>query len=91
MASRRHPRPPPALPVARAATCAAHRLRFPLPAPAIRVPHRRKRAELCSQLNAGIKMGSPNGDPIKKLFGFAERLPDALQPLRRANELALSA
>ena len=35
------------------------------PAPAIRVPYRRKRAEPCSQLNAGIKIGSPNGDPIK--------------------------
>ena len=47
----------------------AHHLRFPLPtpppAPAIRVPYRRKRAELHAQLNAGIKMGSPNRDPIK--------------------------
>lgn len=80
-----HPRPPHCAPL-----CPRRRLCFPLPAPAIRVPYRRKRAKLCSQLNAGIKMGSPNGDPIKKLFGFAERLPDALQPLRRANELALS-
>lgn len=42
------------------------------------------------QLNAGIKIGSPNGDPIEEFFGFAQRLPDALQPLHQANELALS-
>ena len=50
----------------------------------------RKQAEQHKQLNAGIKIGSPNGDPIKELFGFAQRLPDALQPLHQANELALS-
>lgn len=79
---------PPALPVARSS-------RAP---PAFRAHRARradfaassKRAELHAQLNVGIKMGSPNGDPIKKLFGFVGRLPDALQPLRRANELALS-
>lgn len=50
----------------------------------------RKQAEQHKQLNAGIKIGSPNGDPIEELFGFAQRLPDALQPLHQANELALS-
>ena len=73
-----------------AAVTRARRPRFLSPAPATCVPRRHKQAEPCSQLNAGIKMGPPNGDPIKKLFGFAGRLPDALQPLRRANELALS-
>lgn len=50
----------------------------------------RKQAEQHKQLNASIKMGSPNGDPTEELFGFAQRLPDALQPLHQANELALS-
>ena len=50
----------------------------------------RKQAEQHKQLNASIKIGSPNGDPIEELFGFTERLPDALQPLHQANELALS-
>ena len=50
----------------------------------------RKQAEQHKQLNAGIKIGSPNGDPIEELFGFAQRLPDALQSLHQANELALS-
>ena len=50
----------------------------------------RKQAEQHKQLNAGIKIGSPNGDPIEELFCFAQRLPDALQPLHQANELALS-
>ncbi len=50
----------------------------------------RKQAEQHKQLNASIKIGSPNGDPIEELFGFAQRLPDALQPLHQANELALS-
>ena len=50
----------------------------------------RKQAEQHKQLNAGIKIGSPNRDPIEELFGFAQRLPDALQPLHQANELALS-
>lgn len=57
------PRPPPALPVTRSS-------RAP---PAFRAHRARradfaassKRAELHAQLNAGIKMGSPNGDPIK--------------------------
>lgn len=50
----------------------------------------RKQAEQRKQLNTGIKIGSPNGDPIEEFFGFAQRLPDALQPLHQANELALS-
>ncbi len=50
----------------------------------------RKQAEQHKQLNAGIKIGSPNGDPIEEFFGFAQRLPDVLQPLHQANELALS-
>ena len=50
----------------------------------------RKQAEQRKQLNAGIKIGSPNEDPIEEFFGFAQRLPDALQPLHQANELALS-
>ena len=50
----------------------------------------RKQAEQRKQLNAGIKIGSPNGDPIEEFFCFAQRLPDALQPLHQANELALS-
>ena len=63
------------------------------PALALRRPRptaSRKQAEQHKQLNAGIKIGSPNGDPIEELFGFAQRLPDALQPLHQANELALS-
>ena len=67
------------------ATCAPHPSRQP------RAPTAsRKQAEQHKQLNAGIKIGSPNGDPIEELFGFAQRLPDALQPLHQANELALS-
>ena len=67
------------------ATCAPHPSRQP------RAPTAsRKQAEQRKQLNAGIKIGSPNGDPIKEFFGFAQRLPDALQPLHQANELALS-
>ena len=67
------------------ATCAPHPSRQP------RAPTAsRKQAEQRKQLNAGIKIGSPNGDPIEELFGFAQRLPDALQPLHQANELALS-
>ena len=64
----------PAAPYARAAgsrtgrtgfvPCGPGLVRLP-PAPAIRVLRRRKRAELHAQLNAGIKIGSPNGDPIK--------------------------
>ena len=67
------------------ATCAPHPSRQP------RAPTAsRKQAEQRKQLNAGIKIGSPNGDPIEELFGFAQRLPDALQSLHQANELALS-
>lgn len=36
------------------------------------------------------KIGSPNGDPINELFGFTQRLSDALQPLHQAEELAFS-
>ena len=78
MASRRHPRPPPAPPPAPLLR-QPRPTPTPRPSPplltlppssllshsAIRVPRRRKRTELCSQLNAGIKMGPPNGDPIK--------------------------
>lgn len=39
---------------------------------------------------AGKKIGSPNGDPINEFFGSAQRLPDALQPLHQAEELAVS-
>ena len=39
---------------------------------------------------AGKKTGSPNGDPINELFGFTQRLSDALQPLHQAEELAFS-
>lgn len=67
------------------ATCAPHPSRQPHGPTASR-----KQAEQHKQLNAGIKIGSPNGDPIEELFGFAQRLPDALQPLHQANELALS-
>ena len=67
------------------ATCAPHPSRQPRGPTASR-----KQAEQHKQLNAGIKIGSPNGDPIEELFGFAQRLPDALQPLHQANELALS-
>ena len=67
------------------ATCAPHPSRQP------RAPTAsRKQAEQRKQLNAGIIIGSPNGDPIEEFFGFAQRLPDALQPLHQANELALS-
>ena len=55
------------------ATCAPHPSRQP------RAPTAsRKQAEQRKQLNAGIKIGSPNGDPIEEFFGFAQRLPDAL-------------
>ena len=67
------------------ATCAPHPSRQPRGPTASR-----KQAEQHRQLNASIKIGSPNGDPIEELFGFAQRLPDALQPLHQANELALS-
>ena len=67
------------------ATCAPHPSRQPRGPTASR-----KQAEQHKQLNAGIKIGSPNGDPIEELFGFAQRLPDALQSLHQANELALS-
>ncbi len=80
------PRQQPAVPVPmHLATCAPH------PSRQARGPTAsRKQAEQHKQLNAGIKIGSPNGDPIEKLFCFAQRLPDALQPLHQANELALS-
>lgn len=39
---------------------------------------------------AGKKIGSPNGDPINEFFGSIQRLPDALQPLHQAEELAVS-
>ena len=67
------------------ATCAPHPSRQPRGPTASR-----KQAEQRKQLNTGIKIGSPNGDPIEEFFGFAQRLPDALQPLHQANELALS-
>ena len=67
------------------ATCAPHPSRQPRGPTASR-----KQAEQHKQLNAGIKIGSPNGDPIEELFGFARCLPNALQPLHQANELALS-
>ena len=67
------------------AICAPHPSRQPRGPTASR-----KQAEQHKQLNAGIKIGSPNRDPIEELFGFAQRLPDALQPLHQANELALS-
>ena len=67
------------------ATCAPHPSRQPRGPTASR-----EQAEQHKQLNAGIKIGSPNRDPIEELFGFAQRLPDALQPLHQANELALS-
>ena len=41
-------------------------------------------------LQSGQKIGSPNGDPINEFFGSAQRLPDALQPLHQAEELAVS-
>ena len=67
------------------ATCVPHPSRQPRGPTASR-----KQAEQRKQLNAGIKIGSPNGDPIEEFFCFAQRLPDALQPLHQANELALS-
>ena len=67
------------------ATCAPHPSRQPRGPTASR-----KQAEQHKQLNAGIKIGSPNGDPIEELFGFARRLPNAPLPLHQANELALS-
>ena len=69
------------------ATCAPHPSRQPRGPTATAS---REQAEQRKQLNAGIKIGSPNRDPIEELFGFAQRLPDALQPLHQANELALS-
>lgn len=41
-------------------------------------------------LQSGQKIGSPNGDPINEFFGSIQRLPDALQPLHQAEELAVS-
>lgn len=41
-------------------------------------------------LQSGQKIGSPNGDPINELFGSAQRLSDAPQPLHQAEELAVS-
>ena len=90
--------PPASRPPRPAIRCAAHCGRGEPPIglflPPSCCPRRRiasrKQAEQHKQLNASIKIGSPNEDPIEEFFGFAQRLPDALQPLHQANELALS-
>lgn len=41
-------------------------------------------------LQSGQKIGSPNGDPINEFFDSVQRLSDAPQPLRQAEELAVS-
>ena len=64
------------------ATCAPHPSRQPRGPTASR-----EQAEQHKQLNAGIKTGSPNGDPIEELFCFAQRLPDALQPYTKRTNL----
>ena len=61
----------------------------PIP-PAARTHRVQETSGTTQTAQCGQKIGSPNGDPIEEFFGFAQRLPDALQPLHQANELALS-
>ena len=64
------------------ATCAPHPSRQP------RAPTAsRKQAEQHKQLNAGIKIGSPNGDPIEELFGLRSVCPTPYSPYTKRTNL----
>ena len=64
------------------ATCAPHPSRQP------RAPTAsRKQAEQHKQLNAGIKIGSPNGDPIEELFGLLSVCPTPYSPYTKRTNL----
>lgn len=82
----RFPLPAPAARHPRSAPI-AHVARTSPPAPAIRVPYRRKRAEPCSQLNVGIKIGSPNGDPIKCFLVLPSACPTPCSPYTKRTNL----
>ncbi len=47
----------------------------------------RKQAEQRKQLNAGIKIGSPNGDPIEELFGLRSVCPTPYSPYTKRTNL----
>lgn len=64
------------------ATCAPHPSRQPRGPTASR-----KQAEQHRQLNAGIKIGSPNGDPIEELFGLRSVYPTAYSPYTKRTNL----
>ena len=64
------------------ATCAPHPSRQPRGPTASR-----KQAEQRKQLNAGIKIGSPNGDPIEELFGLRSVYPTPYSPYTKRTNL----
>lgn len=64
------------------ATCAPHPSRQPR-GPTVS----RKQAEQRKQLNAGIKIGSPNGDPIEELFGLRSVCPTPYSPYTKRTNL----
>ena len=64
------------------ATCAPHPSRQPRGPTASR-----KQAEQRKQLNAGIKIGSPNGDPIEELFGLRSVCPTPYSPYTKRTNL----
>ena len=74
----RHAVPPPM----HLATCAPHPSRQPRGPTASR-----KQAEQRKQLNAGIKIGSPNGDPIEELFGLRSVCPTPYSPYTKRTNL----
>ena len=61
----------------------------PIP-PAARTHRVQETSGTTQTTQCGHKNRIPKWDPIEEFFGFAQRLPDALQPLHQANELALS-
>ena len=64
------------------ATCAPHPSRQPRGPTASR-----KQAEQRKQLNAGIKIGSSNGDPIEELFGLRSVCPTPYSPYTKRTNL----
>ena len=64
------------------ATCAPHPSRQPRGPTASR-----KQAEQRKQLNAGIKIGSPNRDPIEELFGLRSVCPTPYSPYTKRTNL----
>lgn len=61
----------------------------PIP-PAARTHRVQETSGTTQTTQCGHKNRIPKWDPIEEFFGFAQRLPDTLQPLHQANELALS-